>query len=149
MRYYFDTSALMKIYHREEGTEIILNIYKSDDDIIISELGKIEFISTCYRKYREKEISYETLKAVIQKFECDVESRYEILKFSPLIIDEAWSLICSLAEKYSLKTLDSIQFAFFKIYCEADNVFVCSDDKFIKLVENEGFETLLPSDKRT
>lgn len=149
MRYYFDTSALIKIYHREEGTEIILDIYKNNDDIIISEISRIEFISTCYRKYREKEISYETLRAVIRKFEDDVENRYEILKFSPLIIDEACSLICSLAEKYSLKTLDSIQFAFFRIYFETDNVFVCSDDKFIKLVANEGVATLSPLNKST
>ncbi|QTA80011.1 PIN-like domain-containing protein [Desulfonema limicola] len=46
MKYYFDTSSLVKIYHREEGTETVLNIYKKHDEIIILELSKIEFIST-------------------------------------------------------------------------------------------------------
>ena len=144
MKYYFDTSSLVKIYHREEGTETVLNIYKSHDEIIISELSKIEFISTIYRKYREHEISHETLTAVMQKFEDDVKIRYEVLKFSSLVIDEAWNLICRLSEKHSLKTQDSIQFAFFRTYCETDTVFVCSDDKFVKLVENEGVKTLSP-----
>ncbi len=145
MKYYFDTSSLMKIYHREKGTETVLNIYKSQDEIITSELSKIEFISTICRKYREHEISHETLTAVIHKFEDDVKIRYdEMLKFSTLVIDEAWNLICRLSEKHSLKTQDSIQFAFFKIYCETDTVFVCSDNKFIKLVENEGVKVLSP-----
>ncbi len=144
MTYYFDTSSLVKIYHREKGTETVLNIYKSRDKIIISELSKIEFISTIYRKYREKEILHETLMAVIRKFEEDVDSRYELLKFSSLIFDEAWSLICRLADQNSLKTQDSIQFAFFKIYCEPDDMFVCSDDKFLRIVEQEGVKTLLP-----
>ncbi len=55
MKYYFDTSALVKIYHREKGTETVLNIYKSRDETVISELSKIEFISTIYRKYRERQ----------------------------------------------------------------------------------------------
>lgn len=145
MKYYFDTSSLVKIYHREKGTESVLNIYKSHDEILISELSKIEFVSTIYRKYREHEISHETLTAVVQKFEDDIKTRYdEILRFSSLVIDESWNLICRISEKYSLKTLDSIQFAFFKIYCETDTVFVCSDDKFLKIIENEGIKTLTP-----
>jgi len=143
MKYYFDTSSLVKIYHREEGTDTVLKIYKGHDDIIISELSKIEFISTIYRKYREHEISNETVTAVVQKFENDMMSRYdEVLKFSSLVIDEAWNLICSLSAKHSLKTQDSIQFAFYKIYCETDTVFVCSDDKFIKIIELEGVNAL-------
>ncbi len=145
MKYYFDTSSLVKIYHREKGTETVLNIYKSHDEIIISELSKIEFISTICRKYREHEISYEALTTVIQKFEYDVMIRYDkVLKFSSLVIDEAWNLIRGLSEKHSLKTQDSIQFAFFKIYCESDTVFVCSDNKFINLVESEGVKVLSP-----
>jgi len=144
MKYYFDTSSLLKIYHREKGTDIVLNIYKSNDEIIISELTKIEFISTIHRKYREHEISHETLIAVIKKFEEDIKIRYELLKFFSSVIDEAWNLISRLSEKHSLKTQDSIQFSFFKIYCETDTIFVCSDDKFVKLVKNEGIKTLLP-----
>lgn len=142
MKYYFDTSSLVKIYHRENGTESVLNIYKGNDTIIISELSKIEFISTIYRKYREHEISREALNAVVHKFENDTKIRYELLKFSSLIIDESLDLICKFSAKHSLKTQDSIQLAFYKIYCEIDTVFVCSDDKFIKIIENDGLNVL-------
>ncbi len=45
MKYFMDTSALVKIYHKEAGTEKVLNIYKSTNNITISELSKVEFIS--------------------------------------------------------------------------------------------------------
>ncbi|MFC1849998.1 type II toxin-antitoxin system VapC family toxin [candidate division CSSED10-310 bacterium] len=114
--YYLDTSALVKIYRRETGSETMLKLYRSEDKLSISELSKIEFLSTVYRKYRDHEITPETLEVVINKFEDNLEQRYQILKLSSLIVDEAWSLLRQFAETYSLKTLDSIQFAFFRLY---------------------------------
>lgn len=145
MKYYFDTSALVKIYHREHGTSKVLDIYDNvDNSIQISELGRVEFLSTIHRKYREKEFSSETLDALICKFYDDTDSRYEVLQLSSLITDEAEALIQKFAKKYSLKTLDSIQFAFFNVYCENDAIFVCSDAKFCKIIEKEGFQVLIP-----
>lgn len=42
MNSYIDTSSLVKIYHSEAGSSIVLGIYHSEQDIIISELSKIE-----------------------------------------------------------------------------------------------------------
>ncbi len=144
VKYYFDTSSLVKIYHREQGTETVLKIYKNQNEIIISELSIIEFMSAVYRKYREHQITSDILHVVIQKFEDDTEQRYEILKFSSLVIGEAQNLLYSFAEKSALKTQDSLQFAFFKIYCEPDTIFVCSDNKLTEIVESEGYKVLLP-----
>lgn len=49
MKYFFDTSALVKIYHKETGTKKVLNIYKSKRNIVISEFSKVEFISEKFR----------------------------------------------------------------------------------------------------
>ena len=145
MKYFFDTSSLVKIYHRESGTSEVLNIYNNHDNSIqISELGRVEFISTIHRKFREKEFNSETLDALVCKFQDDADSLYEILQFSSLVTDEAEILIQKFATKYSLKTLDSIQFAFFNVYCESDTIFVCSDAKFCKLVEKKGIQVLVP-----
>ncbi len=145
MKYYFDTSSLVKIYHRESGTTDVLNIYNnSENHIQISELGRVEFLSTIYRKYREKELSSETIDALVLKFQEDAETHYETLQFSSLVTDGAESLIRTFATEYSLKTLDSIQFSFFKTYCESDTVFVCSDAKLCNIVKKEGFQVLNP-----
>lgn len=85
MKYYIDTSSLVKIYHRESGSPIVFGIYKSDDTIVISELSTIEFQSGVSRKYREHEITLETLHALIRKFEEDMDARYEIVRFSSLM----------------------------------------------------------------
>ena len=145
MNYFFDTSSLIKIYHIEEGSEKVLEIYKNKNIIIdISDLSKIELTSTIYRKYREKEINFGTLNAIRDRFQYDVENRYNILRYSSLISDEALSLIRKFANERSLKTLDSLQFAFFKIYCEKDDIFVCSDIKFVNTVKLEKINTLCP-----
>lgn len=144
MTYYFDTSALVKIYHREPGTERVLPIYKSHDTISISELSRIELLATVARKYREHTITIETLHAVYAKFQEDYDQRYEVLKFSSLVIDEADNLLRRYGEQYGLKTLDSLQFAFLTIYCEHETQFVCSDVTLGQLVKREGFDIIVP-----
>lgn len=144
MTYYFDTSALVKIYHREPGTECVLPIYKSHDTISISELSRIELLATVARKYREHTITIETLHAVYAKFHEDCEQRYEMLKFSSLVIDEADNLLRRFGEQHGLKTLDSLQFAFLTTYCEQDTQFVCSDAMLGQLVKREGFDVIVP-----
>lgn len=144
MTYYIDTSALVKIYHREAGTDNALALYKSDELIWISELCRIEFTSTIERKYREKTITIETLHTLIEKFQDDLKNRYNVLKFSSVVIDEAETLLQRFGEKKSLRTLDSLQFAFFTTYCEQDTQFVCCDTTLIQLVKEEGFSVINP-----
>ena len=144
MNYFLDTSALVKIYHIETDSDSVIEVYGSEDIIIISDLGKIEFLSAIFKKYREKDIDEETVNAVIDRFEDDLKNKYKLLKFSSLVLDEAWSLIKKHAKDFSLRTLDSLQLAFFKTYCEDDNIFVCADTRLVKIVELEGYEVLVP-----
>lgn len=144
MNYFFDTSALVKIYHIENGSDTVLRIYESDATIFITELSKIEFISTIHRKYREKEIDINTLDAVIAKFVSDVRNKYILLRHSSMIIDEAWNLIKKYSKEFSFRTLDSLQLSFFKTFCEEKDIFVCSDKRFIKIIEIEGIAVIVP-----
>jgi len=68
VKYFLDTSALVKIYHKETGTKRVLNIYKSRSNITISELSEMEFISTIHRKFRDGEIDEKTLNILSEKF---------------------------------------------------------------------------------
>ncbi|WP_446008043.1 type II toxin-antitoxin system VapC family toxin [Candidatus Electrothrix sp.] len=142
--YYLDTSALVKIYHREIGTETMLGLYRGSDTLFISELAKIELLSTVYRKYREHGITQETLEALVQKFEDDLDRRYQLIKFSSLVIAEAWEFLRSTAENRGLRTLDSLQTAFFKTYCDSATIFVSADTVLENLVSEAGFQTLIP-----
>jgi predicted nucleic acid-binding protein len=133
MRYFLDTSALVKIYHKEEGSENVLTVYKSEK-IIISELSIVELLSAVHRKYREEEIDELTLNAVCDKFTEDLETRYDVIPFSSVIIDKACNLIHKHGRWKSLRTLDSLQLAFFLIYCDKqEDAFLCADKRLLEL----------------
>jgi uncharacterized protein with PIN domain len=52
MNFFFDTSALVKFFHVEAGTELVTQIMEhSSSEIWISELARIEFISALYRRF--------------------------------------------------------------------------------------------------
>jgi predicted nucleic acid-binding protein len=144
MTYYIDTSSLVKVYHVEAGTPAVLGIYSGSDEIVISELSKIECLSTIYRKYREHEITHDTLNAVVTKFEYDLQHRYKVVRFSFLVIDEAWNILRRFADSRGVRTLDSLQYAFFTTYCDQATQFVCSDAALGDLVKSEGFHLVTP-----
>jgi len=141
VRYFLDTSALVKIYHKEEGSKYVIEIYK-EGEVVISELAAIEFLSAIYRKFREKEISELALKAVCDKFSEDLEARYGLLQFSPLVIDEARNLIQKHGRSRSLKTLDSLQLAFFLVFCDKEDKFLCADKGLLEIAREEGVSVI-------
>ena len=51
--YFFDTSALVKLYHDEVGSERVEEIFaQSDSPIVISELATVEFHAALARRVR-------------------------------------------------------------------------------------------------
>lgn len=144
MNYFFDTSALVKIYHNEIGTDKVLDIYKSQEKILISELATVEFYSTIYRKYRDREIDQKTLNLLIEKFDSDKESRYEVLSFSSGVTEQAQDFISKYGETRGIRTLDSLQLSIFEFYCEKEDTFVCADAKFVKIAQQEKKNVLVP-----
>lgn len=52
MKYFFDTSALVKLFQVEKGSEIVEEIVKDpDNDLWVLDLVRIEFLSSIYRRY--------------------------------------------------------------------------------------------------
>lgn len=144
MKYFVDTSALVKTYHQERGSEKAVEIYRSNHKIVISDLTRIEFVSTIHRKYRENAIGLEALDVLIAKFQDDVDLRYEVLGFSSMVLDEAWRLIVDMGRQHPLRTLDSLQLAFYSTYCDEGDIFVCSDKKLNEAVQIRGYDLLAP-----
>ncbi len=142
-RYFLDTSALVKIYHRETGSDYCLELYANLSHIIISELARVELHSAVYRKQREKQLNVKALNAVLKMFRRDCEGRYEVLQVASLVYDEANRLLSQYATLYGLRTLDSLQLATFLNYCEkSQDCFVCADKKLSAVVECEGIHTV-------
>ena len=133
----------MKIHHRETGSDFCLELYAKQSYLIISELARVELQSAIFRKHREKELNVAAVKALLEKFECDCEDRYEVLHIASLVYDEACRLLARYAGKYGLRTLDSLQLATFLNYCEKyKDCFVCADIKLAAVVEQEGVQAV-------
>lgn len=138
---YFDTSALLKKYISENGSNIVDNLLMSSSEVYISILGQIESISAFRRLLIEKEIEnidYEMLKR---------ELNYDFQFFS--IINMTENIISSsieMIDKYQLKTLDSIHLgSAISIKNEID-YFVSCDTELLKAAKNEGLKIKNPNE---
>ena len=108
---FLDTSSLIKLYYKESGTEELDSLFKNNltEQIYLSEIAKIEFISTVYKKQRMGSLTRENAQDILKSFTQDYDM-YTFITVDHNIINSAKLLI----EKFGLKglrTLDSIQFA--------------------------------------
>ena len=70
MNLFFDTSALVKFFHEEERTDIVTElIFDRNNEIWISELGRLEFISAVFRRFRNRELDESQLNTAVDSFE--------------------------------------------------------------------------------
>ena len=55
MTLFVDTSALVKAFQKEQGTdEVIEQLQDENNEIVISELSRLEYKSTLFRRFRNK-----------------------------------------------------------------------------------------------
>lgn len=127
MKIYIDTSTLFKLYHEETGSKEIDDLFENNTikKIYISEIAKIEFVSTVWKKIRMNEINETNGYAIIALF------KYDLAKFTVIKIDvEILELAEHLFSKFGmagLRTLDSIQLASAISVKEHIQKFVCAD----------------------
>ena len=138
MIYFFDTSALIKNYIEEPGTDNVASIFDKADEIFVSEICIIESISTIRRIYEENKITkkdYENLKEEIKK-----DNQY----FSRISIENVYSIAEKLIDKYQLKSLDSIQLGSMILLRNQIDYFVCCDKKLLEAANKEKIKTINP-----
>ena len=138
MNLFFDTSALVKFFHEEQGTEIVTGIITDDENTIyVSELARIEFISAIYRRYRSKEIDDYSLMEALKGFDEEFV-QFNVESLGSTVLQEAEKLIKSFGKSYGLRTLDAIHLATFVLIKEADWFFVACDDNLINTAKAIG-----------
>lgn len=130
MNYYFDTSALVKHFHQEEGTDKITNLIRNKDhQIILLDIAPIELLSAVYRRYRNQEITNEELDTVLTGIKHELR-RFKIEPLDNLIIEESMKLFNQFGKKYGLRTLDSLHIACFNLI-ETENLQIVSSDNIM------------------
>ena len=144
MKIFLDTSSLFKLYYQEEGTIELENIFSQTTitPIFLSEISKVEFTSTVWKKARIKEITETQAKTTLELFEIDFE-KYNFVATDSLILEQARNLTTKYATQ-GLRTLDSIQLSTCVALREQLTVFFTADKLLKTLIEAEGLPTQLP-----
>jgi len=144
--YYLETSALVKLYVYELGTERLVSLAASDagNRFAILSLAQVEFRSAIRRQQRSGEISKSEASALIDSFRQHAEGRFVVQPFTDSLLDVALALI----EGYPLRGFDAIQLAGYlmlrSISGAEEPVFVCADKALLSAARNEGCAVLDP-----
>lgn len=118
--------------------------YMGTDPLFISELSRLEFVSATTRKRNEGTLNDDERAVLLARFLEDIEQRFELLHFSTMVIEEAIQILGRQQAMPMLRTLDALQYSFYKNCCGSGTVFVCADLRLTSAVSEAGYAVLNP-----
>jgi predicted nucleic acid-binding protein len=139
---FLDSSALVKRYVREAGTEVLLDLIQRSAFVVASRLTWLEVTSAVTRRARGSAL----LRAdeVIRALDDDFSVVIDIIDVTGSVIADARGL----ARRHGLRAGDAVQLASAKAaetrYAARVSV-ICSDKKLLATARQEGFETVDPA----
>ena len=144
MNLFFDTSAQVKFFHEEEGTNAVTDlILDASNQVWVSELARLEFLSTVFRRFRNKELDEERLNTAVNSFETQVD-RFNIEPLGHAVLEEAALLIKNHGRRHGLKALDALHLGTYSLISEQDWAFVATDESLCGTAEIIGYNTINP-----
>lgn len=145
MNLFFDTSALIKFFHEEEGSEnVTALILDRNNHVWIVELARLEFKSAVFRRFRNKEITAEQLEQALTSFDKQLAD-FNLEPLGRAIVDEADSLLQNYGKTHGLRTLDALHLGAFRLISEPqDWFFVAADNNLCNVAKALGVETINP-----
>lgn len=139
--YFFDTSALVKHYRKENGSEFVDSILANpESDVIISEIAIIEMTSALRRLHKLGEISDKTFTLALKRFTADTEGVLLVSRFRRNWINSARELVL----QHDLRTLDALQLASALADAATTPIFVAADEKLLTAAQANGLQILNP-----
>lgn len=143
MTLFFDTSALVKMFSIEDGSEIVKKLITNPSNSFnVLDLALLELHSAVYRKYRNKTIPEENLEKIQNAIE-EQMTYFNIFPIGSDIMGEALELIKKYGKDYGLRTLDALHVAGWKIIAEPDWIFVSSDNNQLNVVSQMNYKTIV------
>lgn len=144
MNFFFDTSALVKFFHVEDGTDVVTQLIEGTaSGIFVSDLARLEFISALYRRYRNNTIDEVRLRSAITNFEKQLLS-FSVEPLNQLVIDESGLLLKKYGKLYGLRTLDALHLGTFNLISEYGWCFVTADRVLEEVANLSGCLTINP-----
>jgi uncharacterized protein len=147
-RHFFDTSALVKNYHAETGTQDVRRILaEAGSEFLISRLATVEMLSGFAGKVRTGVFSSSNFGILRRRFLADVRTRLLIpIRMLNVHYRTAGDLISKHAMSRQLRTLDALQLAVALHVHQQSPIdsFVCSDQRLCDVADLEGLAVIKP-----
>ncbi|HKQ53050.1 MAG TPA: type II toxin-antitoxin system VapC family toxin [Pyrinomonadaceae bacterium] len=107
--YFLDSSAIVKRYVEEAGTDWVIGITspEKDDSIYVARITGAEVVSAIARRGRGGDISQDDVTRAMADFRHDFALAYHVLEITAALITRAMSL----AESHALRGYDAVQLA--------------------------------------
>ncbi len=145
MFYYLETSALVKLYVQEPGTERLLKIASSKaNQFALLALSQVEFSSALHRRQRSGDIGKQDVIQLLKSFDLHLRTRFLRQSVNDSVLDAALEL----TGRYPLRAYDAIQlagcFVFQKTVSETP-IFIWSDKELLNAADDEGLACLDPT----
>jgi len=144
--YYLETSALVKLYVREPGTERVLALAAraSENRLAVLALTQVEVRSAIRRREKNGEIPAIVASQLLEALTRHLEGRFVTQAITDFVLDIASALV----DRYALRAFDAVQLAgYVALKSSAGSeipVFVCSDQALLSAALQEGVATLDP-----
>jgi predicted nucleic acid-binding protein len=146
--YFFDTSALVKRYRVEQGTDAIDAIFaEKDATFIISRLGMVETVSALALKVRTQELEMADYLTARKKFLGEIaQKNLKVVRLLVCHFRSAELLLSKYSIARRLRTLDALQLsvALDLLSRREVDVFVSADELLCDIARLEGISTENP-----
>jgi predicted nucleic acid-binding protein len=145
-KYFFESSAFIKRYKYETGSDVVNNLFKNNHDLFYLNLAIIEIRKVFYRLWKyplnqDGQITEEEFNRLNRLFDADILQMHRIV-FTEEMIGQA---IAVLERAWVPNIFDLAQLSAYLIAKKEypDMIFVCSDERS-KLIE--AVKQFVPSD---
>lgn len=144
--YFFDTSALVKLYVQEPGTDRLLALVSDqrDNRFAVLAISVVEFRSAIRRRQRAGDIDDAIAAAIIRSLQSHMETRFLRQAVNDTVIDAALDVI----DRHALRAYDAVQLAGCLVLCAIAAeafTFVCSDHRLLEAARSEELRVLDPT----
>jgi predicted nucleic acid-binding protein len=143
---YSDTSAFVKLYVREPGTDEMLRLASpaSGHTIYVLGLTRVEFRAAVRARVRQGDLTGPIADALIGRMEQHLRSIFRVQLVTDAVLEEAGALL----DRHPLRAYDAIQLAGCRalqgLLGEAVS-FVCSDRQLLEAAEAERVPVINPA----
>jgi predicted nucleic acid-binding protein len=144
--YFLDTSALVKLYVEEQGTDRLLPLVSNQPEnrFAVLAISVVEIRSAIRRRQRAGDIDDNVATAILESVQSHLETQFMRQAVNDTVIDRALEMI----DRYALRAYDAVQLAGCLVLCAItaqEFTFICSDHRLLEAARSERLTVLDPA----